>query len=211
LRLYPILDTSLLALREMSLEDAVQILLELEVSWLQIRHKQAFDSPLLNSLERCVRRAQSTHSRLILNDRADIATMLGIGVHVGQDDLPPTEARALLGPDAIVGFSTHNRRQLTAAVSLPLTYAAIGPIFPTASKQNPDPVVGLSTLSELAPLSPVPLVAIGGITLANAASVIHAGAEKVAVISALWQPPYTLKSFQDCVTEWQQTLAQVPL
>jgi thiamine-phosphate pyrophosphorylase len=136
--------------------------------------------------------------------------MLHWGAHVGQDDLPPQDARPILGSHALLGFSTHNAAQFHQALSLPIDYVALGPIFPTQTKLNPDPVTGLALLEQLAPTSRLPIVAIGGITLANAPQVLRAGAQKIAVISALWQPPYTLKSFQDCVTEWQQTLAQTP-
>ena len=118
----------------------------------------------------------------VVNDRADVAALLGAGLHLGQEDLPPAAARRLVG---MIGYSTHNREQMRAANEEPVDYHALGPIFATASKENPDPVVGLEGLREVARLSTRPLVAIGGITLDSATAVIEAGAQSVAVIGAL--------------------------
>jgi thiamine-phosphate pyrophosphorylase len=124
-----------------------------------------------------------------MNDRAEIARLSGAaGVHVGQDDLPPSDVRAMVGPRAIVGLSTHNEEQVLRGLSEPISYLAIGPVFATASKANPDPVVGLDGVrraSELARTAGLPVVAIGGITVETAADVIAAGAASVAVISDL--------------------------
>ena len=132
--------------------------------------------------------------RLIINDRVDIALALGAdGVHLGQDDLPPEAARELLGPDVIIGFSTHNIDQAIGAARLPVDYIAIGPIFATLSKENPDPVVGIDGLRRVREqASHMPIVAIGGITERNARSVIEAGADAVAVISALLREPSSI-------------------
>ena len=110
----------------------------------------------------------------VLNDRADYAQLLKAALHIGQDDLPPAEARKIIS-DEVMGFSTHNREQLLRADAEPVEYLSIGPIFATTSKQNPDPVVGLEQLRTLA-LTDKPLVAIGGINLANAKEVLDAGA-----------------------------------
>jgi len=125
--------------------------------------------------------------QVLVNDRVDLAEAVGAdGVHVGQDDLPPEAARRLLGPDAIIGYSTHNVEQAREAATLPISYLAIGPIFRTTSKTDTSPVLGLDGLRAVrAAIGPLPLVAIGGITHANARSVIEAGADSVAVISAL--------------------------
>ena len=104
---------------------------------------------------------------------------------MGQDDLPPAAARTVIGPEATLGFSTHNEKQLREANSEPVDYIALGPIFSTGSKRNPDPVVGLEELARLRPIASKPLVAIGGITLDNSRAVLDAGADSVAVISAL--------------------------
>jgi thiamine-phosphate pyrophosphorylase len=111
------------------------------------------------------------------------------GVHVGQEDLSPVEARALLGPEAMVGISTHGESQLLRVADSPVDYVAIGPVFTTSSKQVPDPVVGLDGVRAARTITDKPLVAIGGITRANCAAVIEAGADSVAVISDLIQNP----------------------
>jgi thiamine-phosphate pyrophosphorylase len=120
----------------------------------------------------------------VVNDRADVAALLGAMLHLGQDDLPPALARQMVPH---IGLSTHNAQQMQAANDEPVVYHALGPIFATTSKANPDPVVGLEGLRAIAPLSQRPVVAIGGITLATAASVIEAGADSVALIGALQQ------------------------
>jgi thiamine-phosphate pyrophosphorylase len=124
--------------------------------------------------------------KFIVNDRPDIAALAGAsGVHVGQDDLPPDEARRVVGPACWVGVSTHNLEQFREASATSADYIAVGPIFPTASKENPDPVVGLALLREVRRLTAKPIVAIGGITLERAEDVFRAGADSVAVIRDL--------------------------
>lgn len=128
--------------------------------------------------------------RLIMNDRADLALAAGFdGVHIGQDDLSPESVRKIIGPDRWLGVSTHNPEQLAEADLTSADYLAIGPVFSTSSKENPDPVVGLEGVRRARQLTRKPLVAIGGITRANAASVIEAGADSVAVISDLLRDP----------------------
>jgi thiamine-phosphate pyrophosphorylase len=127
---------------------------------------------------------------LIINDRVDIALALGLGVHLGQDDLPPEAARRLLGEEAVIGYSTHSVEQAVDAAKLPIDYFAIGPIFATATKENPSPVVGLAGLRAVrSATGTVPLVAIGGITPANVREVLAAGADSVAMINGLWAAP----------------------
>ena len=128
--------------------------------------------------------------RLIMNDRADMCLAADFaGVHVGQQDLSPESVRGVIGPDRWLGLSTHNPEQLREADLSSADYLAIGPIFATSSKDNPDPVVGLKGLRQARQLTCKPLVAIGGITRANAASVREAGADSVAVISDLLRDP----------------------
>jgi thiamine-phosphate pyrophosphorylase len=128
--------------------------------------------------------------RLIMNDRADLCLAAEFdGVHVGQDDLSPEVVRAIIGPERWLGVSTHNPEQLREADLTPADYLAIGPVFATSSKEKPDPVVGLEGVRRARSLTRKPLVAIGGITRANAASVIEAGADSVAVISDLLREP----------------------
>jgi len=128
--------------------------------------------------------------RLIMNDRADLCVAAEFdGVHVGQDDLSPESVREIIGPERWLGVSTHNPEQLHEADLTTADYLAIGPVFSTASKDNPDPVIGLEGVRRARKLTCKPLVAIGGITRANAASVIETGADSVAVISDLLREP----------------------
>ena len=135
-------------------------------------------------------RVSAPHLQLIMNDRADLCLAADFdGVHVGQDDLSPESVRAIIGPERWLGVSTHNPEQLREADLTSADYLAIGPVFATASKEKPDPVVGLEGVRRARSLTRKPLVAIGGITRANAASVIEAGADSVAVISDLIKEP----------------------
>ena len=128
--------------------------------------------------------------QLIMNDRADLCRAAGFdGVHVGQGDLSPEAVRSIIGPNRWLGVSTHNPEQVREADLTSADYLAIGPVFSTSSKETPDPVVGLEGVRRARPLTRKPLVAIGGITRANAASVIEAGADSVAVISDLLREP----------------------
>ncbi len=128
--------------------------------------------------------------RLLMNDRADLCLAADFdGVHVGQEDLSPESVRKIIGPDRWLGVSTHNPDQLTEANLTSADYLAIGPVFATSSKERPDPVVGLEGVRRARGLTRKPLVAIGGITRANAASVIEAGADSVAMISDLLRDP----------------------
>ncbi len=137
-----------------------------------------------------LRRALGEEVTLIMNDRADLALAAGFdGVHVGQDDLPVDAVRRIVGPAMIIGTSTHNPEQLRVADQTDADYLAIGPVFATASKENPDPVVGLEGVRSARSLTTKPLVAIGGITRANCLSVLNAGADSVAVISDLVNNP----------------------
>ena len=135
-------------------------------------------------------RVRQPYVRLIMNDRADLCLAADFdGVHVGQDDLSPEAVRRIIGPDRWLGVSTHNADQMREADRTSADYLAIGPVFSTSSKEKPDPVVGLEGVRRARALTRKPLVAIGGITLENARSVIEAGADSVAVISALWRQP----------------------
>lgn len=128
--------------------------------------------------------------KLIMNDRADLGLAAGFdGIHVGQDDLSPESVRKIIGPDRWLGVSTHNPEQLAEADMTSADYLAIGPVFSTSSKEKPDPLVGLEGVRRARELTRKPLVAIGGITRTNAASVIAAGADSVAVISDLLPDP----------------------
>ncbi len=159
------------------------------VTLIQYRNKDGGVRTML-SQAREMRRALGGKVKLIMNDRADLCLAAEFdGVHVGQDDLSPEGARRVVGPERIVGVSTHHLEQLQQADASPVDYIAFGPIFSTSAKQNPDPVVGLEGLRAARAATRKPLVAIGGITRANARSVIDAGADSVAVISDLVTSP----------------------
>jgi thiamine-phosphate pyrophosphorylase len=157
--------------------------------FLQIRAKQLTGREFLEAAETIVRRAEATKAVVIINDRADIARIAGAaGVHVGQEDLSPPQVRAVVGPDAIVGLSTHTPEQLEAALREPVSYVAAGPVFGTATKDTGHAPIGLERVraaAERAAAAGRPLVAIGGITLERARAVIEAGARSLAVISDL--------------------------
>jgi len=165
-------------------------LLSAGVRLIQLRDKQASTRDLFEqarSVAACVRRGKGI---FIVNDRADVARAAGAdGVHVGQEDLPVELARQILGEGKWVGYSTHVVAQVMEADKSSADYIAFGPIFPTASKARPDPVVGLEGLREARRATRKPLVAIGGITLQNARQVIEAGADSVAVIRGLLEAP----------------------
>ncbi len=153
---------------------------------LQYRHKGEFTR---RHWEECCAIAKMAHEAdalFIVNDRVDIVLMCGAdGAHLGQNDLPADAARKLMGPSKIIGVSTHDPAQATAADALPVDYIAIGPIFATTTKDNPDPVVGLNGVSAARRATEKPLVAIGGITRDNAVSVLGAGADSVAIVRDL--------------------------
>ena len=157
--------------------------------FVQLRAKGLAGGAWLELAERCVEAAHAAGAVLIVNDRADIASLARAdGVHVGQDDLPPKDVRRIVGDPAIVGFSTHTVEQIETAVREPITYVAVGPVFGTTSKDTGYERVGLDLVRRAARMASgagLPLVAIGGITLATAPAVIEAGAASVAVIGDL--------------------------
>ena len=151
----------------------------------QVRNKKAGAREFLSQVERILSFAPPD-GRVVVNDRVDVALLAGAaGVHLGQTDLPPAAARRILGPGRIIGFSTHNLEQAKGADSLPVDYIAVGPVFATSTKDNPDPVVGIEKLAIICRAVKKPVVAIGGITLDNAKAALSAGATSVAVIRDL--------------------------
>jgi thiamine-phosphate pyrophosphorylase len=151
----------------------------------QVRNKEASSGILLNQVERIMSIAPPG-SLVIVNDRVDVARIARAGgVHLGQHDMPVAAARKILGPAVIIGVSTHSAEQAREAVTLPIDYLAIGPIFRTSTKKNPDPVVGIEGLRAVARLTAKPIVAIGGITLETSRDVFIAGAHSIAVIRDL--------------------------
>jgi thiamine-phosphate pyrophosphorylase len=203
-RVYPILDTESLAARGIHLETAAAAFLDGGAGILQIRHKGHWSRDTFVSARRVAALCRESGVLLIVNDRADVALLLEAGLHVGQDDLPPRDARRLMGSDAVIGFSSHNPQQLCAAGGEPVDYVTLGPIFPTASKRNPDPVVGVEEVRRCRALVEKPLVAIGGITLANAVEVLRAGADSVAVISGLLPESHTVQALRQRMEQWLQ-------
>lgn len=188
-RLYAILDAQVLAARAIALVDFAHALRSAGVVLVQYRDKAGSPREILQAAAILREAFAGSGARLLMNDRADLAVLAGFdGVHVGQEDLSPEDARAVVGPHRIVGVSTHNDDQLRAADQTSADYIAIGPVFTTGTKHNPDPVVRLEGVRRARALTRKPLVAIGGITRENARSVIDAGADSIAVISALAVP-----------------------
>jgi thiamine-phosphate diphosphorylase len=184
-KLYPITDRRLSGLTH---AEQVARLCEGGARLVQLREKILPPRELYPDVFEALKVARSFGARLIVNDRVDVALATGAdGVHLGQDDMPPQAARVVLGKGKVVGFSTHGVEQASEAARLPVDYVAIGPVFDTSSKENPDPVVGLEGVRRVreAVGSTVMLVAIGGVTAERAPSVIEAGADSVAVIGAL--------------------------
>jgi len=182
-RLYAILDPTLLTISELDLAEA---LAGSGVELIQYRAKTASSRQFFEISRKLSSVLGRRGVRIIVNDRPDIALLAGAGgVHVGQDDLSVEDARAICGPDRWVGVSTHTLEQLSAADRTSADYIAFGPIFPTATKKNPDPVVGTELLRKARQMTKKPLVAIGGITLERAAEVYRAGADSLAVIRDL--------------------------
>ena len=207
-RLYPILDTEALSRRGCPVETAAEAMLEGGARILQFRHKGHYSRAVFEQCERVAELARRAGALFIVNDRADFALLVDAGLHVGQDDLPPCDARRLIGPGRILGFSTHNPAQLAAAASEPLNYVAFGPVFATRSKQNPDPVVGLAGLAGATRQVGRPRVAIGGITRANAREVLAAGADSVAVIQDLLPDPCDFQNLRARIEEWHRLVNQ---
>jgi thiamine-phosphate pyrophosphorylase len=183
--LYPIVDPT--GRPDRTHVDLAETILASGVGLLQLRAKETTTRDYVD-LARSLKALCDRHgAALIVNDRADVAKLVdAAGVHLGQDDLPPAAAREILGPSKVIGFSTHNFRQAEDAIAEGVAdYLAFGPIFPTASKANPDPVQGLDALRTVRRLCPLPLVAIGGITRENIAVVIRTGTDAAAVIAAI--------------------------
>lgn len=183
-RLYAIVDTATLARHSITPIAFTEELLTAGVRLLQYRHKGHFSRAIFAEAQAISALCRQAQAQFFVDDRADIARILHAGLHIGQDDLSPSDARRVIG-DAPLGLSTHNARQLAAANHEPVDYLAIGPIFTTGSKQNPDPVLGLEPIPAIRALTTKPLVAIGGITLHNAESVLATGIDSLAVISDL--------------------------
>jgi thiamine-phosphate pyrophosphorylase len=202
-RIYPITDIRLSGL---SHAEQVSRLIDGGATLIQLRDKTLEPRAFLKEAEAALKLARKSGVKLIINDRVDVALALSAdGIHLGQADLPPAVARQLLGPDSIIGFSTHNREQVRAAATLPVDYVAFGPVFATATKADPEPVAGLEGLaSARAILGEMPLVAIGGISSEQIGEAIQAGADSVAIISALISNP------DEIATNFRRFVANLP-
>lgn len=186
-KLYPIVDAEVLAARSIPVLEFARALRASGITMLQYRDKRGGDQTILRNAELMGEMFEGEGRRLMMNDRADLMMLARWdGVHVGQDDLPPDDARIVIGDGRVVGVSTHTEEQVRAADATSADYVAIGPVFATATKANAAPVVGLEGVRRARALTAKPLVAIGGITRANARSVIEAGADSVAVIGGLF-------------------------
>lgn len=189
-RIYPITDVSL---SKLSHRAQVEKMIAGGARFIQLREKFGAPRDFLADAARALEIARAREGvKIIINDRVDIALALKAdGVHLGQNDLPPTRAREILGNKAIIGFSTHSLNQAVSAVStLPVDYIAVGPIFATRTKQNPDAPVGLETLRKIrAAVGSFPVVAIGGIRFDNFRDVLSAGADSAAIIGDLLAEP----------------------
>jgi thiamine-phosphate pyrophosphorylase len=183
-KIYPITDVFAAGLSHL---EQFKQLTEGGAEMIQLREKKASSREFYESAREVMTLARERNVRVIINDRADIAHALKAGgLHLGQDDLPAAAARRLLGDNAVIGFSAHSVEQAAKAVKLPIDYLAIGPVFTTKTKQNPEQTVGLETVKLVREtIGDFPLVAIGGITLENAGRVFDAGADSIAVIGDL--------------------------
>lgn len=194
---YPILDTD-----RVPAIPAAEALLEAGARILQYRHKSFFSRTAFEEAARIAELCRQAGALFIVNDRADIAALLHAGLHLGQEDLAPADARRILPAGSAIGFSTHNEGQLRAGHLEPVDYLAIGPIFETGSKLNPDPMVGLEALGAWRALTQKPLVAIGGITRQSAPRVFQAGADSVAILGDLIPNPCTAAALRARAEEW---------
>ena len=205
---YPILDTATLDRLGLDVVTAAEGLIEGRAQILQIRHKAFWSRDTFALAEQIAEVCRAAGILFVVDDRADYAAILKAALHVGQEDLTPSDARRVVGPSTILGFSTHGPAQMLAAAAEPVDYLAFGPVFPTVSKDRPDPTVGIAGLREIRALTTKPLVAIGGITRDNAFTCRNAGADSVAIIADLYPEPCTKITLRDRMTEWQKLMAR---
>lgn len=192
-KVYPITDVRISGLPH---ADQVARLIQGGAKLIQLREKYLAPRDFFLQAEAAIKVARVHNARIIINDRVDLALALKAdGVHLGQDDLPVEAARAILGENALIGYSTHNLAQALGARTLPIDYLAVGPLYRTSSKDDSEPTVGLEALREIRDLVPdLPLVAIGGITAENMQTTLRAGASCVAVISAVLGNPEGIRA-----------------
>ena len=199
-KIYPLTNVDLAG---MSHADQVQRLIEGGASLIQLREKNLPLRKFHEEAKAALAVARAHGAILIINDRVDLALALNAdGVHLGQDDLPPELARKLLGPDALIGFSTHSVEQAEIAAELPIDYIAIGPIFHTTSKEDTAPIVGLEGIRAVRRVAPdVPIVAIGGLIQDRIPQVLAAGADSIAVMSAVLAGPQDISTTVDSLLQ----------
>lgn len=183
---YPIIDSAAAKADGRSPAQVAAALADAGARIVQYRHKGEFTRAAFDEAREVGMVLRRAAVGFVVNDRADIALAVKAdGVHVGQDDLPPSEVRRLIGSEMLLGYSTHNVVQLADDACRWADYLAIGPVFSTSSKRDPDPVVGIEGVSEARSMTDKPLVAIGGITLSSASRVLGAGADSISVISGI--------------------------
>jgi thiamine-phosphate pyrophosphorylase len=181
---YPIVSPDVIVSRGLDPIEVTEALLAAGAAWVQFRHKGPFTRPVYELASQVGRLVQAKGAQFVVNDRADVALMLGAdGIHVGQEDLLPSEVRKIVGDRMFIGYSTHNEAQLRAGDREPVDYLALGPLFDTSSKQNPEPTVGVAESARIRAITTKPLVGIGGITRVNVREVFDAGVDSAAVIS----------------------------
>ncbi len=189
-KLYAITDREL---SNYTHEEIVGLMIAGGARLIQLRDKEANSREILDAARKSLSMTRAAGAILIINDRVDVALTTGAdGVHLGQDDVSVDEARDILGDDKIIGISTHSLDQFRAALETSADYIAVGPVYPTKTKTNPDPIVGLEFVRAARELADRPLVAIGGITHERAPEVIAAGADSIACISSLYPWPEQL-------------------
>jgi thiamine-phosphate pyrophosphorylase len=184
-RIYAIADAE--ALGSIPLPEAVAAMADAGIGWIQVRAKRLSGRDLFEALGVCCRRVEGTGAALWIDDRADLAALFPVaGVHVGQSDLLPAAVRRVVGTEVRIGLSTHDEAQLAAADADPdVDVVAVGPVFPTASKERPDPVIGLDFVRRARRQTRKPLVAIGGIGAESVRAVLEAGADAAVVLGAI--------------------------
>lgn len=207
-RFYPILDTQVLEPLNITPLAVAEELLQAGVRILQYRHKSDWTQQHFDAAKQIADLCHKLGVLFVLNDRADFARLMGAALHVGQDDLPPVAARRVMD-DEVMGFSTHNQKQLERGDAEPVEYLSLGPILQTGTKLKPDPVVGIEKLRAIRAKTSKPVVAIGGITRAHAREVLDAGADSVAVISGLVPEDASRGAFRRTAEEWLRITSRV--
>ncbi len=167
----------------LSYQEIARIAVKYNIKYLQLREKDLSDRELISISREILKITSASPTKFIINDRADIAKIVNAdGLHLGQDDLSLEEAKSILGQDKIYGLSTHSLEQARIAIVQKPDYIGYGPIFPTPTKAKPDPAVGLSNIRQVVEISPIPVVAIGGIDETNAEEVIYKGAQNICLV-----------------------------